>query len=70
MMSDRLGDILTDLGAAIEREGVRGYARRVGLSATFVSAVARRQALPGPKIIEDLGYVEDGRRFVRRKQDV
>lgn len=64
-----LDNILSDLDDAIEREGVRGYARRIGLSPTFVSIVHRRKTPPGPKIIEDLGYAEDGKRFIRKGGD-
>ena len=64
-MRHTIDDILKDLDAAIERDGVRGYARRVGLSPTFISQVKHRKAPPGPTIIGDLGYSEDGLRFVR-----
>lgn len=49
-------DFAALLAAAIEREGLRGFARRAGVSAPFVSRVRDGQSAPGPKLLAALGW--------------
>ena len=59
-------DIVAALKAAIlSAGGTREFARRCGLSPTFVSLVARGMSRPGPTIAKHLGYEDDGKRWVK-----
>lgn len=44
------------LAAAIARDGLRGFARRAGVSAPFVARVRDGQSAPGPAILAALGW--------------
>lgn len=44
------------LAAAVEREGLRAFARRAGVSPTMVWKVQQRGESPGPKILAALGW--------------
>lgn len=44
------------LKTATQRFGVRGFARRAGVSAPFIVAVASGEAAPGPKVLKALGW--------------
>ena len=60
-------DIVNKLLERIAISGVRGVARDVGVSATFVSMVSRQKCPPGPVLAEYLGFQEDGLRWVKQE---
>ena len=69
-MADRYSndDVVADLKRALETISLRSLAREMGLSATFISMVARGGSPPGRNVAEHFGYHEDGLRWVRRRK--
>ncbi len=60
-------DVIAALEAAISDAGsLRKLARLWGVSATFLSAVRHGKCPPGAHVAERLGFVEDGKRWVRK----
>lgn len=59
-------DIRRDLTAWVAEHGLRGCARQIGVSAPMVSQVLAGEVPPGPTIAHALGYVEDGKRWIKR----
>lgn len=60
-----------DVRAALEREiasegSLRKLSERVGVSPSYISMVRQGKAPPGAMLAEVLGFIEDGRRWVRR----
>jgi hypothetical protein len=61
-------DVRTAMRQAIELAGsLRRFAAEVGVSPTHVSLVLTRDLPPGPAIATALGFIEDGKRWVRPK---
>jgi len=59
-------DIRKDLERAINAAGsLRQLARDAGLSPAFLSQVRTGRALPGERLAGYLGYIDDGKRWVR-----
>lgn len=59
-------DVIAALEAAISDAGsLRKLARLWGVSATFLSVVRHGKSPPG-QVAARLGYVEDGKRWVRK----
>lgn len=48
--------IRRDLAAAIKAEGVRGFARRIGVTGSFISRIQNDPAHYGPTLLAALGW--------------
>lgn len=59
-------DVRAALEKAVLREGSqRRLADRVGISPSYISSVRRGQLPPSQLLAESLGFIEDGRRWIR-----
>ena len=59
-------DLLKELETAINNAGgVRAFARHVGMSATFISAVRNERAEPSERLANALGFLDDGKRWIK-----
>jgi len=62
-------DIVAEIERAIERAGsLRRFAKEAGVSPTFVSLVRRSKSPPGETLARHLGFVDDGKRWVRERE--
>lgn len=60
-------DVLKEFERRIaEAGGLRTFARHAGLSAAFLSMVRLGQSPVSPRVAEALGFVDDGKRWVRK----
>ena len=60
------GDVLKELERRIEARGLRAFAREHAMSPTFVSQVRHCQSVVSERMANALGFVDDGKRWVRR----
>jgi hypothetical protein len=58
-------DIRLEVAALAVEIGTRQLAKRLGVSPAFVSLVTMGKAKPGPTVAAALGYVDDGKRWIK-----
>lgn len=59
-------EVIQELERRIEARGLRAFAREHAMSPTFVSQVRHGQSVVSERMATALGFVDDGKRWVRR----
>lgn len=59
-------DLKNELESLVRTRGLRHVARQISVSPTLVSQIVHGRTLPGPTVAAYLGYVDDGKRWIKR----